>query len=939
MCAEPAPADESRDPLDLLAEQFLQQVRQSPRGGAAVTPEAFAAEHPEHRQELLDLLPTLLLLEQAKRERESTASSVRRLALPQLERLGEYRIVREVGRGGMGVVFEAEQESLGRRVALKVLPQASLLTGNQLERFRREAQTAARLHHTHIVPVFDSGEADGFHYYAMQFIDGQSLDHVVKAQRATDHGGSGALREQCRLAASVGIAVADALEHAHALGTLHRDIKPANLLLDHKQHVWVTDFGLAKALQQEGLTHSGDVLGTLQYMAPEQFDGRYDERSEVYALGATLYELIALRPAFAADTRSELIDRIRAGRCDRLSRRAPAVPRDLETIIGRAMAADARARYASAREFGDDLRAFLEDRPIAARRQSSVELLFYWCRRNRAIAAAGVVTVAAVFAAAVFGWTSYWTTDDALQRATASADKERRESARAAGNLELALVAFGEVFDRLVGPDPLHALTSDGGDSTEDGSAEAAMRPPVDAGDLEVLQRMLTFYDRFAEQNAGSASLREQTARAYGRVGAIQSRLGDHAAAVAAYEKALLLFRDVTDRDVTRDLAAMQQELGQVQIRRDEPLEAAACFEQSLKLLQADAGDRSRSARFLEARAHYLVATAVAFRGPMGGRNNGPGGSPRGGPGGRGRRGGDAGAEGARGAGRPESRPDGQRPEGRTDGGRGGGPGRELRDPRFRRLLAAAPAHLQAAQQLLADLLVEQADDAEALFLLARCHLATARLPGERRGDDNPALERATSLLQQLVAKYPAVDDYRFELCMALVPERRRPEVETMRACADHARVLVEHQPTHPEYRALLARSLSHLGSATHERDRAREPAAGLAQLAEAERIQQDLAAAAPQTFRFAVELQDTRRRLMRVQLAAGEMAAAQATGRAMLQFWSEHRRDGVRDGLRALLEGGRPESGGGGPEGRPSDLERLFERAGLGAQWKELGR
>ena len=244
--------------------------------------EGFAKQHPQHAAELLELLPALLVLEQAKRERETAATGARRASVPQLEHLGEFRIMRGVGRGGMGVVFEAIQEALKRRVALKVLPQASLLSGNQLERFRREAQVAANLHHTHIVPVFGSGEADGYHYYAMQFIEGRGLDAVVRdlSERKPSLLAA-SLADRAHEVARIGEDIARALHHAHQLGTLHRDVKPANLLLEQGGHCWVTDFGLAKALQYDGLTHSGDVLGTLQYLAPEQIDGRYDARSEV----------------------------------------------------------------------------------------------------------------------------------------------------------------------------------------------------------------------------------------------------------------------------------------------------------------------------------------------------------------------------------------------------------------------------------------------------------------------------------------------------------------------------------------------------------------------------------------------------------------------------------------------------------------------------------
>ena len=922
--------DDSRDPLDLLAEQFLLRVRK----GEPVTPESFAGEHPEHGPQLLDLLPTLLLLEQAKRERESTASSGRRLSIPQLQQLGDFRIVREVGRGGMGVVFEAVQESLGRRVALKVLPQASLLTGHQLERFRREAQTAARLHHTHIVPVFDSGEADGFHYYAMQFIDGSSLDAVIKQQRAAGDRTSASLREQCRLAAQIGVAVASALEHAHALGTLHRDIKPANLLLDDKQHVWVTDFGLAKALQQEGLTVSGDVLGTLQYMAPEQFAGQYDVRSEVYALGATIHELVALRPAFAGETRSELIDRIRAGRCERLGRRVPGVPRDLETIVSRAMATEPRARYASARELGDDLRAFLEDRPIAARRQSSTERFVYWCRRNRALASAGAVAIVAVVAAAVIGWTSWWVTKDALESAEQSATRANQASERDRANLKDTLQVFEDVFDTLVGPDPLHALIDD----DSDGTAEVVQRAPLDEQRLALLDRMLEFYDKFAQRNQDSAELREQTARAYGRMGAIQARLGEFDDAVAAYEKAIARFRDVTAHDVTRDIAGLQQELGSVQVRRDQPIAAADQFTQSLKLLEGDVADTSRSSRRLQARAHFLLATVYQF-GP--GRQSDLG--ARGGPLRGGRR--DGGGRPGQRAGERRPLPDGRMPR---PGDRPGdrpppdrspeqGPPRQ-RLERFERLANEARDHLAAAMKLLVGLLAEQADDAESQFLQARCLLALARLPRpDSEAERAEARQHARTILDQLVTAHPDVESYRFEYAEALQPDRRSPEfVADLHRAVEHAEFLTGRQPEHPEYQRLLARSLSLLGSALHARDGATQPQAGAQELRRAVQLQRALAARGG-TDRIEMDLLDSVRRLLRVLVDAHEVAEAQPLAR---EFF-----DNLLD-ARRRIRGGPPDArppDARSPDARPPDdrigeFENVLERLGLpelAARWR----
>src|SRR5690606_16256997 len=214
-------------------------------------------------------------------------------------------------------------------------------------------------HHSHIVPVFGSGQSDGFHWYAMQFIAGQSLDQWRRERAAAPPRDAAGWREHARRVARIGAQAASALAHAHAQRTLHRDVKPANLLLERGEHVWVADFGLAKALEVEGLTQASDLLGTLQYMAPEQFAGRYDERSEVHALGVTLYELLLLRPAFSGRTRSEIVEQVRSQRPPALLRERPELPPDLAVVVERAMAREPGDRYPGPRELAADLEAFL----------------------------------------------------------------------------------------------------------------------------------------------------------------------------------------------------------------------------------------------------------------------------------------------------------------------------------------------------------------------------------------------------------------------------------------------------------------------------------------------------------------------------------------------------------------------------------------------------
>jgi serine/threonine protein kinase/WD40 repeat protein/tetratricopeptide (TPR) repeat protein len=442
-----APADE-RDPLDEIAEDFLQKRR----SGTYPSITEYVSRLPGRAEEVRDLLSALVMVEELKPDPDATVGhrspDARAGPASVPDQVGEFRIIREIGRGGMGIVYEAEQESLGRRVALKVLYPRSAHSAVQVRRFLREARLAARLHHTNIVQVFGVGNSDNLHYYSMQFIKGLGLDKVMDDLRRLDVpglpavlgrspappssgssptdvslslAGDGPLRDldaepddrqavlpgpapaevagdsqrrYMHSVARIGVQTAEALEYAHKLGTLHRDIKPSNLLLDAHGTVWVTDFGLAKALEDENLTESRDLIGTLRYMSPERFRGQADARSDVYALGLTLYEMIALRPAFEARDRPGLVYQISHVEPVPLHRLNPAVPRDLETIISKAIEKSPSDRYHTASALASDLRRFLEDRPIEARAVSASERIVRWARRNPGVAAlAGTVMV------------------------------------------------------------------------------------------------------------------------------------------------------------------------------------------------------------------------------------------------------------------------------------------------------------------------------------------------------------------------------------------------------------------------------------------------------------------------------------------------------------------------------------------------------------------
>jgi serine/threonine protein kinase/WD40 repeat protein len=366
--------------------------------------------------------------------------------------VGDFRLVRELGRGGMGVVYEAEQISLGRRVALKILPFAAALDTKQLQRFKNEALAAAQLDHPNIVDVLGVGSDRGVHFYAMRFIEGKSLEDVIrelekqKARRnrpstgqppaesrqtreAVDSNGKPAETKSAprafseaalstatqpvlstkdstespryfRSVAELGVQVAEALEHAHQQGVIHRDIKPSNLMLDGRGKVWITDFGLAQVRSDVRVTVTGDLVGTLRYMSPEQALAKrvsVDQRTDIYSLGVTLYEALTLEPAFNGRDREELLKQIAFEEPPPPRKHNRLIPLELETIVMKAMAKNPADRYASAQELEDDLRAFLADKPIKARRPTVTQLAAKWGRRHKPVVVSAAVALAMVF--------------------------------------------------------------------------------------------------------------------------------------------------------------------------------------------------------------------------------------------------------------------------------------------------------------------------------------------------------------------------------------------------------------------------------------------------------------------------------------------------------------------------------------------------------------
>lgn len=431
-------------------------------GGHAPDPETFANDYPDLSEELREALQGLALVQGLV---GASGDGSRRLEAGR--RVAGYRIVRELGRGGMGVVYEAVHVDLDRPVALKVLGAHAAPDSSSRRRFLNEAKTAAALHHTHIVPVFDVGQVGGLCYYAMQRIEGSGLDCVLKSLRRgrttaagstsgkpssaasgsgttslipapltaalTNSGlaetgswgtsrGSLTTREPhhvdepppfepprgpsyYRWVARVGRQAAEALAHAHRRGVIHRDIKPSNLLVDARGTIWVADFGLARRLTDPSMTQTESALGTPRYMSPEQAGAQpIDGRTDIYSLGATLYELLALRPPFDGRTSAELARQISEREAVSPRRFDPRLPRDLETIVLKAMAKRSPDRYETAAALADDLERFLKHEPVRARRIGPLGRAWRFARRHPSLTAVSAVATVVVLSTAAVAY-------------------------------------------------------------------------------------------------------------------------------------------------------------------------------------------------------------------------------------------------------------------------------------------------------------------------------------------------------------------------------------------------------------------------------------------------------------------------------------------------------------------------------------------------------
>ncbi len=669
---QPAHAGKAKDDLlDQLVEKFTAQVRD----GHAPSIAEYQRQYPQLGDELHELLSSVAMIEGLKLETSSLVggSSRRRHEVIDMERLGDYRIIRELGRGGMGIVLEAVHESLGRHVAIKVLPERLLRDEKNIKRFTREAQAAARLHHNNIVSVFGVGHSDGYHYYVMEFVDGCGLDQIVRSIKAgtgkpanatligqtmemtsapesddehefemSGDAGAGSRHSADRLAgvpddadryrwaAQIIADVADALDYSHRQGVMHRDIKPGNLLLDSSGRVWLTDFGLVKNIANHTMTSAGDIIGTPRYMAPESFSGRYDVPSETYCLGLTLYELVTLQPAYHEGAAAEVLRRVTTTSPPPARKIDTRVPRDLSTIIEKAVAREPQRRYRSAGELRDDVHAFLEDRPISAQRASLPKRAWLWSRRNpwQAVSAALVALVAVV---ATIGFVvssrslnklseqHRLLTDEQLKTRAArelaekNADKYREQYERAEANVDLSLEMFDEMFTQMV----LRGTGKRDGFSFDGFRELSGIETTISEEDAEFLEGMLVFFERFAEQNSENTELKYEAAQAFRRVANIYHLVGKFPDARQAYGRAERLYRELLKLDpqvsTLVERTQTMNELGVLTVKYGDIRAANRIFQRTQTALQQSADAEHPDVQLELVRTLNLMGSAVPF--------------------------------------------------------------------------------------------------------------------------------------------------------------------------------------------------------------------------------------------------------------------------------------------------------------------------------------
>lgn len=573
----PAGANSADDSADVRVAAAVEAYQAQAQAGRRPDRHAFLAQYPDLAPALGECLDGLDFVNSAANDLSGSSDELVPAGgelVPGV--IGDYRIIREVGRGGMGVVYEAEQVSLRRRVALKVLPFAAVMDPRALQRFHNEALAAAALDHPHVVRVHGVGHERGVHFIAMQFVDGRTLADLIRERRTPAMAGAGdtpplaagglpgadstvtqaggpapragatgvppsASRTPvdaayARRVAEWGAQAADALEHAHQLGIVHRDVKPANILVDSRGNLWVADFGLARVTADPGMTETGALLGTPRYMSPEQASaahGLVDHRTDVYALGATLYELLTLTPAVGGADRADVLRRIAADDPTPPRKLDQHVPADLETIVLKCLAKDPADRYPTAAVLVKDLRRWLTGEPILARKVGRTARTARWVRRNPRVTAVGVLLAA--LAAGLAGTSALlWKQRDRAAAAAAAEVTERQRAERA------------EAAARRQRDEARKAVDAMYTDVAENLLAKLPNAEPVRR---EFLLKALAYYEQFARDDEADPLARYGAALANYRMGTLYYFLEDLEKAAGPLHRAVFLLERLVADD------------------------------------------------------------------------------------------------------------------------------------------------------------------------------------------------------------------------------------------------------------------------------------------------------------------------------------------------------------------------------------------------------
>ncbi len=513
---------------------------------------------------------------------------------PDLPAVPGYEVLGCLGHGGMGVVYKARQLRLNRLVALKMIAAGAHAGPERLARFQIEAEALASLQHPHIVQIYEVGECDKCPYIALEFVDGPSLDKRLAGTP-----------QPPRAAAELVETLARAMHSAHQRGIVHRDLKPANILLQRGEGrgtrdegsgsslaplAKITDFGLAKRLEEDSHTRPGAVMGTPAYMAPEQAEGSLRDMgplTDVYALGAILYEMLTGRPPFSGTSALAVLQQARADEPVPPSRRQPKVPRDLDTICLKCLQKKPAQRYPSALALAEDLRRFLADEPVSARPVGAGERLVKWVRRRPALAA--LVLVSLLAAAALVGLGAW--SNAALR---AAADRERHQRRLAEERSQLTRRAVDDMYSQVA-------------------EEWLANEPHKDLVQRAFLRKALRIYQQLAREDSDDPAVRRETGRAYYRVARISTELGEWVQADRAFERAVALQRQLreefpNDPAYQQELAESYNWLGELRRQsRRPPHEAEEVYQRALEMQKPLVGHYPEQAAYQAdlARTYY----------------------------------------------------------------------------------------------------------------------------------------------------------------------------------------------------------------------------------------------------------------------------------------------------------------------------------------------